>query len=680
MIGLTGTGAGRRPYHSRNRAHVAALSGEITLAVADVSTPTPRVITAPRLCLAAVLVIAALLRGWDLGERGFITPYYFAGVRSMLASGHNFLFNAFDPAGFVSLDKPPVAFWIQTMSAKLFGFSPFSVLLPQFVEGLGAIVLLYVLVRRRFGELAGLGAALALALTPVAVAVDRSNNTESSLVLVLLLAAWAAIRAFETARLRYLLLCAVAIGIGFNTKMLVAFGIVPVVALIYLLSAPACWHARLAHLGIAGIVLAAVSLSWVLVYELTPPASRPFVDSSPGNSMLELVVGHNALERFVHPHPERRARAIAADGGDAANAARASGRDGAPAGPLRLAAPRLAAQMAWLLPLALIGGLAAWTLSRRSGGDERIDLLLWGGWTSIYGIVFSAAGGLFHAYYLALLAPPLAALAGIGAAALWSLYRNEKIGTLLLPLAVIATALWQAYILDGYGAAQLAVDHGWIAAVFLCAAALLAIGLAVLRNNAARGIAIAAAVLLLALPAAWSFGTAAAKGNTGFPAARPPFLNEAAATQRQRWAMVAGALAGDSRLIAFLRDRHHDEQFLLAAVNARLAAPVIIATGEPVMALGGFNGADPILAVDDFARLVREGRVRFALLGEGAPGLRFVFGEGHQKEIVDWIRTNARPVDTTRWRSTDTTTGGWTHRGAEAVGAQLYDLRPDDGG
>jgi 4-amino-4-deoxy-L-arabinose transferase-like glycosyltransferase len=189
MIGLTGTGAGRRSYHSRNRAHFAALSGEITLAVADVSTPTPRVITAPRLCLAAVLVIAALLRGWDLGERGFITPYYFAGVRSMLASGHNFLFNAFDPAGFVSLDKPPVAFWIQTMSAKLFGFSPFSVLLPQFVEGLGAIVLLYVLVRRRFGELAGLGAALALALTPVAVAVDRSNNTESSLVLVLLLAA-----------------------------------------------------------------------------------------------------------------------------------------------------------------------------------------------------------------------------------------------------------------------------------------------------------------------------------------------------------------------------------------------------------------------------------------------------------------------------------------------------------
>src|SRR5262249_4189583 len=199
--------------------------------------------------------------------------------------------------------------------------------------------------------------------------------------------------------------------------------IVPVIALIHLWRAPARWRMRFAQLGVAGIVLAAVSLAWVLLYELTPPADRPFVDSSPDNSMLQLVVGHNALQRFVYPHPERRAPGIAAMGGDTAAVARASGRDGAPAGPLRLAAPRLAAQMAWLFPLALIGGLAAWARSRR-GDADRLDLLLWAGWALIYGIVFSAAGGLFHAYYLAVLAPPLAALAGIGAAALWSFYRR----------------------------------------------------------------------------------------------------------------------------------------------------------------------------------------------------------------------------------------------------------------
>src|SRR5204863_5530813 len=178
-------------------------------------------------------------------------------------------------------------YWIQTLRAGLLGFSPFSVLLTQLLEGLAAIILLYALVRRRFGETAGLCAALALALTPIAVAVDRSNNTESCLVLVLLLAAWAAIHALDTGPLRFLLLSAAAIGVGFNTKMLVAFGIVPVVALLYLFRAPARWTARFAHLSAAGAVLAAVSLPWVLVYELTPAASRPFVDSSPGNSMIE---------------------------------------------------------------------------------------------------------------------------------------------------------------------------------------------------------------------------------------------------------------------------------------------------------------------------------------------------------------------------------------------------------
>jgi 4-amino-4-deoxy-L-arabinose transferase-like glycosyltransferase len=675
-----GTAPPRRPYHSADGAVRVALLGGTALAVPAASVNAPlRVVTAPRLCLAAILVTAALLRGWDLGERGFITPYYLAGVRSMLASWHNLFFNAFDPAGFVSLDKPPVAFWIQTLSAKLLGFSPFSVLLPQLVEGLLAIILLYALVRRRFGELAGLCAALALALTPVAVAVDRSNNTESCLVLLLLLAAWAAIRALDTGRLRFLLLCAAAIGIGFNTKMLAAFGIVPVLSLLYLFRAPPRWGARLGHLGVAGAVLAAISPSWVLVYEVTPSASRPFVDSSPGNSMLELVVGHNALERFVHPNAARRAAAMAARSAtDTGGGVLPLGRDFAPAGPLRLAAPRLAAQMAWLFPLALIGGLAAWRRSRPGG--ERLDLLLWAGWVLSYGIVFSAAGGLFHAYYLVLLAPALAALSGIGAAALWSLYRRGGRPALVLPGALLATAVWQAYILDGYGAAHLSIGEGWIVPAFLIAAAVVAVAVTALRRQPVAALGLAAVVLLLALPAGWSIGTALAAGNTGFPAARPPFLNDTAATQRQRWATVAGALAGDARLIQFLRDRNTGEEFLLAAVNARLAAPVIIATGRPVMALGGFSGRDPILQVEDFARLIAERRVRFALIGDGAPGLRRAFGEGHQKALVDWIRANGRPVDPALWRTSGDGAAGWMRRGAEAIGAQLYDLRPDEGG
>ena len=626
----------------------------------------------PRLGLAGVLALALALRGWSFGDRGFITPYYMAGVRSMMASWHNFFFNAFDPSGFVSLDKPPLAFWLQTASAELFGFGPFSVLLPQALEGAASILVLYCLVRRAFGAAAGLLAALFLALTPIAVAVDRSNNTDSALVLMLLLAAWALTRAVETGRGRYLLLCAALVGIAFNVKMLVAFGVVPVFLLLYLAGAQTPLRWRIGHLAAAGVVLAAVSLSWAAIYDLTPPQSRPFVDSSCDNSMLELVVGHNGIQRFVRPVRARQAAAP----DTAPNTGLPPARDHAPAGALRLAAPHLAAQVGWLFPLAVIGGIAAWSRAHplRALGREHLSLALWAGWAVCYGIVFSAAGGLFHAYYLVAMAPALAALAGIGVVGLWSFYPARGAGALLPPTALVATALWQGYIVDGYLTEYLAIGEKWLVPALVGAAGLTAAGLAGLRPPR-RGPAIALAgatlVVLLVMPAAWSVGTVLAKGNTGFPAARPPFLNDLAETQRRRWSLVVGALGSDSKLIAFLRESRRGEEYLLAAVNARQAAPLIIATGDPVMALGGFSGRDPILTVDRFASLVDANRLRFALVGDGSPGLRRISGEAGQKSLVDWIRQNGRLVDPALWRGA--VAGDFA---AEAVGAQLYDLRP----
>ena len=200
------------------------------------------------------------------------------------------------------------------------------------------------------------------------------------------------------------------------------------------------------------------------------------------------------------------------------------------------------------------------------------------------------------------------------------------------------------------------------------------------RRGPSLAAAATAVAILLAMPAAWSVGTALVRLPAGFPTAQPPFLTAEAQLRRGRFAMVAGAVAGDPKLIAFLRDSRRDEQYLLAAVNARLAAPLIIATGEPVMALGGFSGRDPILAAEDFARLVAAGRVRFALVGEGGEGLRRVYGEGHQKALVEWIHSNGRPVDPALWRSPVAVTRSL--RSAESVSAELYDLRPpgDAGG
>jgi 4-amino-4-deoxy-L-arabinose transferase-like glycosyltransferase len=643
----------------------------------DVTTSEARLM--PRLVLGAVLLLAAALRGWNLEGGGVLVPYYFAGVRSMLQSWHNFFFIAFDPAGFVSLDKPPVAFWLQTLSAELFGFSRFAVLLPQAVAGVASVTLVYWLVRRRFGIGAGLLAALFLALSPVSIAVDRSNNTESCLVLVLLLAAWAWIRALETGRLGPLLLAGLIVGIGFNVKMLVAFGVVPVFALVYLSGAGATWR-RVGQLAVAAVMLAAVSLSWSLAYDLTPAAERPYVDSTDDNSMLELVVGHNFVQRFVRRGGNaERAGPAAASPAAQPGANGVPGRDTAPAGPLRLAAPPLAAQIGWLLPLAVIGGVAAWRDYRRSPGGQNSgrqdwQLAMWGGWVLIYGAVFSAAGGLFHAYYLAVMAPSLAALAGIGAIALWRSYSRGGRIALLLPAVLLLAALWQVHIVEGYLGGVLAVGHVWLPAALLGGAA--AAGAALWwRRGPALSAALAAAILL-AMPAAWSVGTASMRGGAAFPAAQPPFLSAEAELRRGRFATVAGGIAGDPKLIAFLAESRRNERFLMAAVNARLAAPIIIATGDPVMALGGFAGRDPILGVDNFARLVAEGSVRFALVGDGSPGLRRVYGEGNQKEVTGWIRANGRLVDPALWRSAGAVAAP---RSAESVGAELYDLRPPSG-
>src|SRR3954452_10163301 len=199
------------------------------------------------LALAAILVLSAFLNLFRLTSEGYGNSYYAAAVKNMLTSWHNFFFVSFD-AGFVSVDKPPLGLWIQAASAYLFGFHGLSLLLPQALAGILSVALLYHLVRRAFEPVAGLVAALVLAVTPVAVGVERTNNSDGLLVLIVLVAAWAVIRATETGRVRWLLVGAVIVGLGFNIKMLEAYLVLPALYLLYFLAAPVSWGRRFVHL------------------------------------------------------------------------------------------------------------------------------------------------------------------------------------------------------------------------------------------------------------------------------------------------------------------------------------------------------------------------------------------------------------------------------------------------
>lgn len=615
------------------------------------------------LAFIATLLLGAFLRVWRLDENGFGTEYYAAGVRSMLESWHLFFFNSFDPAGFVTLDKPPVAFWIQTASAWAFGYGGLSLLLPQVIEGLLTVAIVRHLVRRHFGEAAGLLAALFLALMPVAVAIDRSNNTDSALVLFLALAAWATLDAVERpGALRMSGAMALA-GVAFNVKMLVALGIVPILALTYFVAAPLPFRRRIAHLAVSGVALIVVSLSWVVIFDLVPNEQRPYAGSSHGNSMVELVVGHNGIERFVRltrrtPRPRPATEPGVTQPTSPAPGMRWRMSDTVPTGPLRLADRHLAGQFAWLLPLAAIGAVfaarrtkPAWPLAR-----DHASLLLYAGWAMTYGVVFSAAGGIFHAYYLAVLGPPVAALAAIGLVSVWSASQRWA-----LPLALVATAAWQAYI--GVDLAKWQLDD--VPTLLLGA---LAIGTVLASLRVSRW----AFAGLLVLPAAWAVSSALSTGNVMLPSASLGRVVAPFDRERNTGAAHFPMATDDPRLLAFLEANHRGERFALATPNARLAAPVIVRTGLPVMAFGGFMGTDPILPLDALEQMVERGEVRFVLLaGQGSFGLA-AGDEDRRRKFIAWVRANATRVEPSHWRGLDP----WQDR-RQPIG--LYDLRPAAG-
>ena len=308
--------------------------------------------------LVAILTVAMLLRAWGLDRNGWGTEYYSAAVRSMLASWHTFFYDAFDPAGFITIDKPPLAFWIQAASAWVFGHSPSSLLLPQVVEGVISVGLVFVFVQRRFGDAAALLAALFLALMPITVAVDRSNNTEPCLSLLLLLSAWTFVVANERASLRHLILSAFLLGLAFNTKFLAALVLVPIYIALYLNFAPCSISTRGKHLVAAAAVLAIVSLSWITAFDLTKPGDRPYAAKTRGNTMWELAFSTYGAK--ILPGADVASADVAVVPTPRANGGRRSAfYDDVPVGPLRLADPHLAAQFSWLLPIALAGAARA---------------------------------------------------------------------------------------------------------------------------------------------------------------------------------------------------------------------------------------------------------------------------------------------------------------------------------
>ena len=369
-----------------------------------------------RAALAATVLVGLAFNAWALSNNGFGNAYYAAATRSMTRSWSNFFFVSFDPGGFISVDKPPVALWIEALSARVFGYGTWSLLLPSALAGAASVAVLWSAIRRWFGPVAASVAALALAVSPINVAVNRLNLPEPFMILFLVGAVWAVGRALDDDERswRWLVLAGALVGLAFNTKMLAAFVPVPALGLAVLIGTRGRWWPRLRRTALFGVAALLFSLPWLVIVDLVPASARPYVGGSTNDTVQQLVFGYNGLNRVTGN----------GQGGGGRLGGGAGGVFGGAAGSDRLFSPALAGQIAWLIPLAVLGlAVAAWRYRRRPVALGLVAL--WGGWSVLYAYVFSTAEGIFHAYYVSALAPGIAALVGIGAGVLVERLRGE---------------------------------------------------------------------------------------------------------------------------------------------------------------------------------------------------------------------------------------------------------------
>ena len=632
-----------------------------------------------RPALIGLLVATGLLYVWGLGSSGWANSFYSAAVQAGSESWKAFFFGSSDAANSITVDKTPLALWPMELSVRVFGLSSWSILVPQALEGVATVYLLFRIVRRSTGShVAGLLAGTVMALTPVAVLMFRFNNPDAMLVLLLVASSGATLRAIDetgvpTGRpLRWLLLAGAFVGLAFLAKMLQAFLILPALGLAYLLFARTPFGKRILHLVAAFGAMVLAGGWWVAIVALWPADSRPYIGGSQNNSILELTFGYNGFGRLTGDE-------TGSVGGN-----RAGGGMWGATGIARLFSSEVGGQVAWLIPAALVLGAAGLWFAR---GNRRMlaALVLWGSTLLATGLTFSFMAGIFHAYYTVALAPPIAALVGMGSWILWT-HRRDVVARAVLAVALVATVVL-AFVILGRTPDYIPWLRYVVLALGLVGAGLL-VALSWLPRRLVGVVAAAAVLTALAAPAAYSLSTAgtahtgsiptagpASAGRMGMPGGMrgpgaggfrgaPPGMPTGANGANLQGTPptvfpggAQGAFPGGARtgggnaggllngstpgaaLTKLLETDASSYTWVAAAIGSNSASGYQLATGDPVMAIGGFNGSDPSPTLAEFQADVAAGRIHYFIAGGGmggGPG-----GSGSSSSAISsWVAAN----------------------------------------
>ena len=585
---------------------------------------------------AVIALMTAVLYTWSLGSVGMGNTFYAAAVKSGTISWKAFFFGSIDPGNFITVDKPPASLWVMELSGRIFGFSSWSMLLPEALAGVATVMIVYRLVRRWAGEQAAVFAAVALGLTPIAVAMFRYNNPDALLTLLLVGAVWAVWSAIETGKTDRLVVAGGLVGLAFTTKSLEACIVLPPLALAYLWSGPPRLRRRLGQLAWAALAFVVSSSWWVAIVELWPASARPYLGGSTDNSELNLIFGYNGFSRLV--------------GSGGSGGLGGGANFGGPTGVLRMFNDTAGGQISWLIPLALMGLVATWWLSR---GRSRSDLLragtvLWGGLLLLFLVVFSDAKGVWHPYYTVVMAPAVAALAGAGVVSQWRLGRGSRRWCWMLPVSVVGTTLWAAILLERTSGYDTWLPPILIMVGALAATALLLVELAVVRDRlVVVMVSCLTAIVLLAGPTAYAVTTVNSPSSGGLVAAGPSASGALGLPGGARGAGgvggAGGASSGTTTLDRYLESHRGSARYLVAVSGSQTAAPIIVATGQAVITMGGFTGSDPTPTLAQFEAMVSAGEVHYVLVGGnsgGGPG-----GSSSTTGAIDtWVESHGTVV------------------------------------
>jgi 4-amino-4-deoxy-L-arabinose transferase-like glycosyltransferase len=593
-----------------------------------VRMPPPHVLP-----VVAVTVLGGVLRLAALGGSG-TNPFYDAAVRSMGESWHNFFFAAFEPAGGVAIDKPPLDLWLQVASVKVFGWSTTALILPQALAGTLAVALLYAVVRRLFGSAAALAAAFCLAVLPVSVLTARSDTMDSVMMLLTVVAAWLVVRAAETDRRRYLLGAAAVVGLNFEVKLFESLVALPALVLLYLLAAPPPLRRRLLSLALAAPVALVLAFAWPVAVSLAP--SHPYALGSTDGSVWDAIFVYNGTQRLNPPRytpsgprvsrPRPAVRAVPAHR-RVARAGRLSGSGAAP-GVLRLfelGSNRYGQNLGIELAGAIaFGGLAlliyAVAVFRRRLAVERLPragAIAIALWVLTGYVLFSRSRGVVYTRYFEAFAPAVAIAFGAGALACARLSRRSWVA---VGATVTATLLTTAYAVEAAGS-----DNA-LKAVCVAAAAVAIAAVFVTRARLSRAwpaVAVAAMVPLLA----------------------PAIVRSHAIVSRHESDSGGAGGAEGSPVVraesAFLRSHQGNARYEVATYSFAHAAPLIVRDGRPVLVLTSYTS--PVESVSALEHKVRRGEVRYALIG-GSCGTAPATSLDGCPDAIRWVRRHASDV------------------------------------